>query len=73
MSFRSPYCNFIAKSSEGKRDSNIELARADRYALDAIAKALRDDNCGQTEVLWGQLDVIKQTQSNHLHISTLHS
>merc|ERR1712224_762410 len=37
------------KRSEGKRDSNIELARADRYALDAIAKALRQDNCGQTE------------------------
>ena len=45
-------------SSEGKRDSNIELARADRYALDAIAKALRDDNCGQTEVCGGELEVL---------------
>jgi regulator of protease activity HflC (stomatin/prohibitin superfamily) len=37
------------KKSEGQRDANIELARADRYCLDALAKALRTDSCGQTE------------------------
>lgn len=37
------------KQSEGKRDADIELARAERYSLDAIAKALREDGCGQTE------------------------
>lgn len=37
------------KRSEGERDSKVELARADRYKLDAIAKSLRADGCGQTE------------------------